>query len=235
MFEDYPIRVCQKEENDYPVLLKEITGSPSLIYYRGNIGILNQYKNVAVIGSRDVSLNGLRLAHQTGQIVAKAGCNLINGLALGCDTEAVRGALSTGNRCVAILPCGLDQIQPKTNEKLAMAILQQGGCLISEYTVGTSLQKYHYVERDRLQSGLSQGVIVIETHPNSGTMHTVNFAERQGRRLACYAAELLGQAEGNQILENKWKIQVLRNNNDLQSFVDYVIKEETFEQLKLEF
>ena len=92
----------------------------------------------------------------------------MNGLALGCDTEALRGALDNGGRCIVLLPCGLDNIQPKSNRSLADRIVQNGGCLISEYDIGTPLNKYQYVKRDRLQSGICQGVLVVEAEMNSG-------------------------------------------------------------------
>lgn len=231
----YGISYCTLEEERYPYGLREISGRPPVIYYRGNIEIVNHQKNIAVIGSRKSSLPGLKLSYETGKTVGRAGLNLVNGLALGCDTEAIRGALSAEGRCVVILPCGLDSIQPKSNQKLAEEIIQAGGCLLSEYPVGTAPQKYRYVERDRLQSGISQGVLVVEAEENSGTMHTAGFASSQYKRLACYYYKLLELSSGNRSLEASGKAQVLKSADDLQAFLQSILTEASYEQLSFDF
>lgn len=235
MLEQFTINSCLPEDKGYPLNLKRIKGNPSVIYYRGNIHILNQYKNVAVVGSRKASLEGLQLSYQTGRKVAGAGCNLVNGLALGCDTEAVKGALDAGGKCVAILPCGLEQVQPRSNEELAEKILKQGGCILSEYPIETKLQKANYIARDRLQSGVSEGVIIIEAQRESGTMHTADFAERQGRRVACYATKMLERFSGNHFLVESGRAQILSGENDLKEFLNGILQEHAFEQMTLPF
>ena len=132
---------CTIESNKYPMGLKNINDKPSILYYNGSIECINKYKNIAVIGTRKASENGLKIAYETGAFLAKNNINVVNGLALGCDTEALRGALDNGGRCIVLLPCGLDNIQPKSNRSLADRIVQNGGCLISEYNVGTPLNK----------------------------------------------------------------------------------------------
>lgn len=229
----YGISYCTITDKEYPAELKAIGHAPAVIYYKGNIEIVNQYKNLAVIGSRNISQMGIKFAYDTGKSVGEAGLNLVNGLALGCDTQALKGALEAGGRCVAILPCGLEQIQPKSNIALAGEILAKGGCLLSEYPVGTKLQKYQYVERDRLQSGISQGVLVIEAEEKSGTMHTVDFALKQYKRLACYYYKLLNLSSGNRYLEEKGKAKILKSENDLRQFINSISAEETYEQLSL--
>ena len=92
------------------------------------------------------------------------GFDVVNGLAVGCDTAALRGALSEGGRCVAVLPCGLDMVVPSVNEYLAQEILEKGGCLISEYAEGTEPEKYRYVQRDRLQGRLSEVMLSSDPH-----------------------------------------------------------------------
>lgn len=83
-----------------------------------------------------------------------------------------------------VLPCGINEIYPKSNQWIAEEVLKQGGCLISEYPEGTRPEKYRFVQRDRLQSGMSQGVLVVEAMEKSGTMHTAEYAKKQNRRLA---------------------------------------------------
>lgn len=226
------IEFCNPMEQYYPVELKNCVKNSSTLYYRGDISIINAYKNVAVVGSRKCSENGLKASYETGQIVAQLGLNLVNGLAIGCDTEAIRGALSMGGRCICILPCGLDLIQPKVNKKIAEEIIDNGGCLLSEYPIGTPVRKYQYVERDRLQSGISQGVLIIEAEEKSGTMHTIEYAQKQKKRLACYSYHLLKNATANKYLEEQNKAQILKQKSDVLSYLKNV-QTETYEQITL--
>lgn len=229
------IKCCKENQSDYPDNLKKIKDYPSVLYYKGNIEILNQYKNIAVIGSRKISEAGSRLAYSAGNMIAQNGFNLVNGLALGCDTEAIKGALAVGGKCVAILPCGINEVYPKANQRLAEEILKQGGCLLSEYPEGTRIEKYRFVQRDRLQSGISQGVLVVETMEKSGTMHTVEYAKRQKRRLACYWHELVKYSSGNSIMESKYQADIIKTNKDLKNYLQEISKEEEYTQLKFDF
>lgn len=224
---------CTIESNKYPKGLKNINDKPSILYYNGSIECINKYKNIAVIGTRKASENGLKIAYETGAFLAKNNINVVNGLALGCDTEALRGALDNGGRCIVLLPCGLDNIQPKSNRSLADRIVQNGGCLISEYNVGTPLNKYQYVKRDRLQSGICQGVLVVEAEMNSGTMHTVKYADEQFKRIACYSHRLVKCSSGNEYIEQSKNVSVLSNTQQLEEFIQNINSELTYTQLTL--
>lgn len=226
---------CRKVDSEYPIDLKGISGMPSILYYRGNIRLLNQYKSIAVIGTRSPSDTGRELAYAAGKIIAEEKINLVNGLALGCDTEAIKGALAANGKCIAVLPGGLDQIVPKSNLHLAEEILEKGGCLLSEYPIGTIPKRYTFVERDRLQSGVSQCILVVESQEGSGTMHTAKFAMQQRKRLACYAHELLNISSGNLLLEKSEKTGVIKNAEDLYSMIQEVKDDEQYEQITLPF
>ena len=126
------------------------------------------------------------------------------------------------------MPCGLDNIQPKSNRSLADRIVQNGGCLISEYNVGTPLNKYQYVKRDRLQSGICQGVLVVEAEMNSGTMHTVKYAEEQ-----CYSHRLVKFSSGNEYLEQNKNVNILSDRQQLEEFIQNINSELTYTQLTL--
>lgn len=180
---------------------KIVTG---ILYYQGNIEILNQYQSVAVIGSRKISAQGKRFAYWTGKAVAEAGMNVVNGLAIGCDSEALRGAV------------------------------ENGGCLISEYKAGVKPERYRYVERDRLQSGVSQGVLVVEAEENSGTMHTVKYALKQNRRLAYYYYKLLNMSTGNRTMEELGKAQILKEESDLHDFLQEILNTDVYQQMTLQ-
>ena len=227
------ISYCTIEDKNYPNALKELSDRPAVLYYRGEIGILNTYKNIAVIGSRNCSPKGKELAYKTGRILAGEGMTIVNGLALGCDTEALRGALEVSGRCVVVMPCGLDNIQPKSNRGLAQKIIDAGGCILSEDPVETTLAKYQYVERDRLQSGISQGVLIVEAERKSGTMHTAEFAVRQYKRLACYYHKLLEMSSGNQYLQDSGKAMDIRNEEDVLAFARGLSQAESYQQLSL--
>lgn len=236
--EEHGIFYCTAEDSCYPAALKSIGQVPPVIYYKGNISIVNDRKNIAVIGSRQVSEAGVKLSYETGRLVAGKQMNLVNGLALGCDTESIKGALTAGGNCIAVMPCGLEQIQPPSNRRLAEQILKTGGCLISEYPIGTKIEKYRYVERDRLQSGISQAVLIVEAMERSGTMHTADFAWKQNKKLVCYYYKMLEFASGNQYLETSRRAQILKSMDDALNFLDSVYNDpapELYEQLTLKF
>ena len=214
----YEIMRCESTDEDFPIALNVLKKKPSCIYYVGDIGVLNREKNVAIVGSRDCSEYARHLAYEAGKIAATKHLTVVNGLAVGCDTEALLGALEKNGRCVVVLPGGLNQLYPKQNEKLADRIISSGGCLISEYPPDTKPQRYTFVERDRIQSGLSQGVLVIETASDGGTMHTANAAVSQAKRLAVYASALLKNATGNRLLEEQRKAYVIENGQMLEDF-----------------
>lgn len=230
------IAICKRDEEQYPRILRQLSGMPSVLYYKGNIGILNQQRSIALIGTRTPSDAGRMLSYESSRKIGSAKINLVNGLALGCDAEALKGALAVGGKCVAVMPCGLDEIIPKANQRLAEEILEKGGCLISEYPPGTKVQKYSYVQRDRLQSGVSREVVIVEAELKSGTMHTAEFAMRQHKRLACYYYKMLELHSGNRYLEDTGKAQVLKSLEDMDVLIANVLAENEgeYEQLTLE-
>ena len=225
---------CLSTDKLFPKKLNILLDKPDRIFYRGDISIINN-KCVAIVGSRNCSQEGLRFAYQTAEMAVDKGFVVVNGLAIGCDAEALKGALSKNGRCVTVMPCGLEQIQPKSNKYIVEAILDNGGCIISEYAEGTPLQRYNYVKRDRIQSCISDSVIIIEAEEKSGTMHTANFATKQGKRLACYAAALMKHSSGNKYLEETKKAHALQSLKDAERFLDFVVEENGYEQIRLEF
>ena len=180
------ILACRKGDRDYPKRFMERKGLPEKFFYKGDISFLNDFRAVAVIGSRQAPNDAILKAYTSGQYTAMEGFAVVNGLAVGCDTAALRGALSEGGKCVAVLPCGLDMVVPFVNEYLAQEILENGGCLISEYAEGTAPEKYRYVQRDRLQSGLSEAVLIVDYGEDSGSLKTAEFARKQGVKVLRY-------------------------------------------------
>ena len=164
----------------YPSALKHIMDPPPVLYYRGKLLALSASK-IAIIGSRKPSAAGMRLAASFAREMAIEGC-VVSGLALGIDREVHRAVLSVGGRTIAILPSGIDKIYPRQHVALAEKIVENGG-LISEFPLGSWVQRQHFAQRNRIISGLSQGVLVIEAGKPSGTLLTAAHALRQGREL----------------------------------------------------
>jgi DNA processing protein len=180
------IYVITIADSAYPKRLKVIPNPPLVLFIKGNIECINSTRSVAIIGTRKPTEYGKKLARRLGEYFAKSNYVVVSGLAEGCDTEAHLGCLSKKGQTVAVLAHGLDTIYPSINKDLANDILKYNGCLVSEYPFGVRARPSYFVDRDRIQSGLSDGVLVVETGINSGTMHTVKFCREQKRILACY-------------------------------------------------
>ena len=181
-------------DKNYPQNLKEIYDIPISLYVKGNKEILNN-KSIAIIGCREASEYGKKAAKYFGYNLSKSGINIISGLAKGVDSYShignccslledsyshVDNYISYG-RPIAVVGNGLDIVYPKENQKLEQKIIELGGCIISEYPIGTRPQKIHFPARNRIISGMSNGVLVIEAKEKSGTLITVDFALEQGR------------------------------------------------------
>ena len=136
---------------------------------------------VAIVGSRRDTRYGREMTRRIARDLAEAGVIIVSGLARGIDTAAHQGAVQVNGVSVGVLGCGLDSIYPKENTDLAASMLALGGCLISEFPVGAQPMPYHFPRRNRLISGLADGVLLIEATLRSGTQSTVNHALEQGR------------------------------------------------------
>lgn len=165
-------------DNEFPDVLRKTINEdgkldpPLLLWYRGDFSI-TQLPGFAVIGTREATSEGIAGGTFLSGEFAKRGFNIVSGLAIGCDTCGHKGALKVGGKTTAILANGLDHnsIYPPENQELAEEIVKNGGLLISEYRIGTPVNRYSLVARDRLQSGLSLATLVIQTGEHGGTMH----------------------------------------------------------------
>lgn len=176
------IQILTIKDEDYPYLLKQIYDPPSVIYIMGNKKILSQ-NGIAIVGSRNCSLYGQKIAKYLSYQLAKKGIHIISGLARGIDTFSHIGTLQARGKTIAVLGSGLDVIYPPENEKLAEKIVESGGCLVSEYIVGTKPLGEHFPARNRIISGLASGVVVVEASEKSGSLITVDFALEQGKNV----------------------------------------------------
>lgn len=168
------------ESVNYPFILKSIKKPPETLHAIGNVSLLNK-PSVAIVGTRNPSKEGISAATEIAKIYGEHGLTIASGLANGVDSIAMESALKAKNSVIGVLPSSLDNIVPKQNKPLAEKILKKNGLLISEYPEGTKLQKYHYIKRNRIISGIAMLTIVVETAIEGGTMHTVNFAKDQKR------------------------------------------------------
>lgn len=166
----------------YPASLREIYDPPLVLYVKGKIPE-TWPRGIGVVGSRETSHYGLETAKKLSYQLAYAGVPVISGLARGIDTSAHMGALAAKGVTWAALGCGLDQMYPPENDALATKIVEAGGCLISELPLGTSPDKRTFPMRNRIVSGLSFGVLVIEAGRQSGALITARQALEQGRQV----------------------------------------------------
>ena len=219
------IAIMTSNHPHYSDRLKAIKNSPVLLFARGRTACLTE-DAVAVVGTRNPSDYGAGLAEKFGAWLADMSFVVVSGLALGCDTLAHRGCLGSGGRTVAILAHGLDTIYPTENKGLAREIVEADGCLVTEYPLGEKPRRSHFVQRDRLQSGLRLGVVVVETEVGGGTMHTVGFCQEQGRPLACLSHPSQhadhAMVSGNRMLIESGVAVAVANPSDIAQFAQTV-------------
>ncbi|HET9843098.1 MAG TPA: DNA-processing protein DprA [Gammaproteobacteria bacterium] len=166
----------------YPPLLKEIANPPHVLFLQGNIATLS-FHQIAMVGSRNPSQQGCENAFLFAKRLAQEGLTITSGLAIGIDTWSHKGALACNGFTIAVLAHGLDTIYPASNKKLVDQILQNKGALLSEFAIGTLPRHSHFPRRNRIISGLSLGVLVVEATLKSGSLITAKFAVEQGREV----------------------------------------------------
>lgn len=172
------------EDNEYPDILRIIPNPPKKLYTIGNKAIL-RHKGIAIVGSRDCTLEGIKNAKYFARNVAKNGFTVISGMAKGIDAASHKGALEVSGKTIAVLGNGPDYIFPPQNENLYYEILEKGGLIVSEYIPGTMPCSNQFRERNRIVSGLSLAVLIIEAEWRSGTSITARFAREQGKEVFC--------------------------------------------------
>ena len=168
-------------DEEYPPLLRQIENPSAVLYVRGE-ALIDTTRTLAIVGTRRSSRYGRMMASSLAQGLAALGLTIVSGLAIGIDTAAHKGALENG-RTIAVLGSGLAHIYPASNTRLANQICDQGGSLVSEYSLTTPPSKWTFPQRNRIISGLSRGVIVVEAPQRSGALITARLAMEQGREV----------------------------------------------------
>lgn len=179
------IKAFSIHDEGYPERLRNIPDPPAILYVKGDASGLHGPRCLAVVGTREPTPYGEKVARRSAASAVDEGYAIVSGLAHGCDTLGHEGCLDRQGIGVAVMAHGLDKVYPAANRGLAERLLDAGGCLVSEYPVGMTPMRTAFAERDRIQSGLSDAVLVIETDVKGGTMHTVRFSREQKRVLAC--------------------------------------------------
>jgi len=181
-------------DDGYPSLLREIHDPPPVLYVKGEITPEDAWA-VAVVGTRRASTYGREVTRRLSGTLARSGVTIVSGLARGVDAEAHRAALEAGGRTIAVLGCGVDRVYPPEYRKLAAQIVEHGA-LVSDYPLGTPPEGSNFPPRNRIISGLSLGVLIVEAGVRSGALITADFAAEQGRDVFAVPGSIL--ARGNE-------------------------------------
>jgi DNA processing protein len=176
------IKKTRETDKNFPHFLKNIPNSPKELYFLGSL-LKKDDIPIAIVGTRKATKKGLEITKNISFNLSKRGFTIVSGLAKGIDTVAHKSALKAGGKTIAVLANGLDTIYPKENKKLAKEIILQGGGIISEYPEKTELKPYRFLERNRIVSGISIAVLIIEAPIRSGTLSTANHGLKQGKEI----------------------------------------------------
>ena len=181
LLKHHKINIVLHTDPEYPELLKQIDVAPPMLFTRGDITLLSG-PQLAMVGSRNASPGGLKTAQAFAADFAGSGLTVTSGLAAGIDSAAHNGALDEIGRTVAVVATGLDEVYPRSNLTLARSIVKKG-CMASEFPPMTPARRTHFPQRNRLISGLSLGVLVVEADTRSGSLITARLAGEQGREI----------------------------------------------------
>ena len=174
------IKIITIKEKEYPQLLRTIYDYPVSIYVKGNEKILNG-PTIGIVGCRQSTAYGEKVAQYFAYNLSKRSINIISGLAKGIDSQSHIGAIKAKGITIGVIGSGLDIVYPKENQYLYDKIIRENGAIVSEYPLGVKPEKMNFPARNRIISGMSKGILVVEAKKKSGTLITVDFALEQGR------------------------------------------------------
>lgn len=206
-------------EIGYPEFLKKIKNPPKIIYFRGILPKIEE-KTFAIVGTRRCSDYGKQMTLEIAGDLAEAGITIVSGLAPGIDTLAHEAVVQRNKKTIAVLGTGLDEksIYPQANLALAEKILENGGCLMSEYPKGTRGTNFTFPQRNRIVSGISLGVLVVEAKQKSGSLITAEFARKQSKKLFAIPGQIDSpNSWGTNYLIKNGYAKLTENANDILS------------------
>lgn len=204
--EDEGAHILTWESAAYPRLLLEINAPPPVLYVKGALTEADAWA-VGVVGTRRASVYGREVARRLSGSLARNGITIVSGMARGIDAEAHRAALSNGGRTIAVLGCGVDLVYPPEHRKLAREI-EKNGALVSDYPLGTKPEGRNFPPRNRIISGLSLGVLVVEAGRRSGALITADYAAEQGRDVFAIPGSIMtkGSVGTNTLIQDGAKL-----------------------------
>lgn len=212
------IKIIKKDDKLYPNNLLKIKNPPEQLYVLGDESLLNK-KSLAIIGSRNCTEYGYNQAMRFATEIANQDICIVSGMAVGIDSAAHIGAKMKKGKTIAVLGGGFNNIFPKENEELFYEILECGGCIISEYAPDVKADNKNFPIRNRIVSGLSEGLLVVEARYRSGTSITAKFAKDQGKKIFCIPSNVDSTTGyGTGVLIQKGAKLVLNPNDILKSF-----------------
>ena len=228
ILENFKIQYTCFDDSDFPAMLREMKDPPFMLFYRGNLEILNK-TCVSVVGTRRATVSASRAATEFAKSACDSGFCVVSGLAFGIDAAAHKGALLSQNSATcAVLPSGIDTITPRSHTKLALKILESGGLIMSEYLPGTPSVQFRYVQRNRIVASLSATTVVVQAPCGSGAMITAGLALDYNREVFFHNECFSAQATSiNQFSELQWKKLIAQGkkvdyklHNSPKSFVE---------------
>jgi DNA processing protein len=224
----FGIEIITIEDKFYPLSLKEIEDAPIVLFVKGNPAYLKK-SGIAIVGARKCSDYGYHTAYAFGKELAQLGLNVISGMASGIDAAAHEGALQ-GGITLAVLGCGIDVCYPKENGKIYKEIPQKG-CLISEYPPGTTPLPYYFPERNRIISGLSSGILIVEAAQKSGSLITADLGLMHNREVFAVPGDISRSLSMGTNTLIKQGAKLVQNVQDIwDELPDYVLQNvHTFE------
>lgn len=211
------VQKIEYEDEKYPNTLRNIAYPPKQLYVVGDVTLLKE-KCISIIGSRVCTPKGAQIAEEFAKNLSKRKICIVSGMAKGIDTSAHIGALKAGEKTIAVLGGGFNHIFPKENKNLFLEIIKNGGAVVSEYAENVATSSQGFIQRNRIVSGLSMGVLVVEAKKRSGTSITADFARRQGKKVFCIAH---GIEEKEGIGTNR----LIKNGAKLVTCVDDILKD----------
>lgn len=215
----------------FPNKLKQIYQPPKELFVMGEIKDLFNKPTLAVVGSRKASPYGRLVTEKLVKAVASRGVAIVSGLAIGIDSIAHQAAIDSGGQTIAVLPCGLDEVYPRSHLSLAKSIIKSGGLVISEYPPHTQAFKQHFIARNRLIAGLSDAILLTEAAIKSGSLHTANFGLEAGKDIFAVPGSINSPtSEGcNNLIKNG--AGVITNSDDLLNYFHISVNNSSFSSI----
>ena len=221
--EKLKIEFVVRDDKNYPENLKDLDNAPMVLYIRGKLKA-EDTNAVAVVGSRKMTSYGREVTEKFSSELANFGITIVSGLARGIDTAAHKGALSVGGRTIAVLGCGLDSVYPPENTQLAREIIEKESAVVSEYPLGHPALPINFASRNRIVSGLSKAVLVVEGAEKSGTLLTASSAADQGRTVFAVPGQITSPLSAAPLFLLKNGAKIATEPSDILEELDIQVK-----------